>query len=317
MENTVKVSVFCLAYNHEKYLRRCLEGFVTQKTNFPFEVLIHDDASTDGTADIIREYEEKYPNIIKPLYQTQNQYSQGIKITKTHLKPRAQGEYFAWCEGDDYWTDCNKLQKQVDFLDSHPEYACCYHRVRFENLRENSTRYIPQMQASREFTLEEIVKKGAIFHLSAQMMRRDVYNAKPESLEAKGFGDVPMYIFGAISGKVWVMEEVMSVYNHGVEGSYTLRMKKSSTEKRIAHEKEYKALLERFNEYTNYQYNNVFAYAIDRLQFSIYRLSGDRKKMRDPQYREFYKRHQKEQMVYFKNKYLPFLGNLKKMIKRS
>ena len=86
-----------------------------QKTDFPFEILIHDDASTDGTADIIREYEAKYPDIIKPIYQTENQYSKGIKVSQVYQFPRAKGKYIALCEGDDYWTDPYKLQKQVDF----------------------------------------------------------------------------------------------------------------------------------------------------------------------------------------------------------
>jgi len=94
-----------------------------QKTNFPVEILIHDDASTDGTADIIREYEAQYPDIIKPIYQTENQYSKGIKISQVYQFPRAKGKYIALCEGDDYWIDPYKLQKQVDFLEANPEYG--------------------------------------------------------------------------------------------------------------------------------------------------------------------------------------------------
>ena len=115
--NEILVSICCITYNHEKYIRDAIEGFLMQKTDFPFEVLIHDDASTDGTADIIREYETKYPDIIKPIYQTENQYSKGIKISATYNYPRAKGKYIALCEGDDYWIDPYKLQKQVDFLE--------------------------------------------------------------------------------------------------------------------------------------------------------------------------------------------------------
>jgi len=96
-----------------------------QKTTFPVEILLHDDASTDNTANIIREYEAKYPNIIKPIYQSENQYSQGIGISMTYQFPRAKGKYIALCEGDDYWTDPLKLQKQVDFLEANPEYSLC------------------------------------------------------------------------------------------------------------------------------------------------------------------------------------------------
>ena len=116
----IVVSTYCLAYNHEKFIRDALEGFVSQKTNFRYEVLVHDDASTDGTARIIREYEEKYPDIIKPIYQKENQYSKGIDIVGTIITPRLKGTYIAICEGDDYWTDPEKLQRQVDILEAMP-----------------------------------------------------------------------------------------------------------------------------------------------------------------------------------------------------
>ena len=122
------VSISCTAYNHAQFIRQCLDGFVMQKATFHFEVLIHDDASTDGTQDIIREYEVKYPEIIKPIYQKVNQYSKGIPIGVTFNMPRAQGKYIALCEGDDYWTDPYKLQKQVDFLENHPDYVMCSHK---------------------------------------------------------------------------------------------------------------------------------------------------------------------------------------------
>lgn len=121
MTNDPLVSICCITYNHEKYIQQCLEGFLIQKTTFPFEILIHDDASTDRTADIIREYETKYPDIIKPIYQTENQYSKGVFISATYNWSRAKGKYIALCEGDDYWIDPMKLQKQVDFLEAHPE----------------------------------------------------------------------------------------------------------------------------------------------------------------------------------------------------
>lgn len=120
------VSINCTAYNHEVYIRNTLEGFLMQKTDFKFEILIHDDASTDQTANIIREYEKKYPEIIKPIYQKENQFSKNISISKQFQYPRARGKYIAICEGDDYWTDPYKLQKQVDFLEAHPDYGLVY-----------------------------------------------------------------------------------------------------------------------------------------------------------------------------------------------
>jgi len=107
-----------------------MDGFIMQKTNFPFEILIHDDASTDATASIIKEYEKKYPDIIRAVYQAENQYSKGINPGIEHLFPNAKGKYIALCEGDDYWTDPYKLQKQVDFLETHLEHNLCSHRFK-------------------------------------------------------------------------------------------------------------------------------------------------------------------------------------------
>lgn len=120
------LSVVCLAYNHAAFIRETLEGFLQQETDFPFEVIVHDDASTDITAAIIYEYAARYPAVIKPIYQRENQYRQGIPFS-TQLFAKARGQYIAYCEGDDYWTDPRKLQIQVDFLEQHGDYVITYH----------------------------------------------------------------------------------------------------------------------------------------------------------------------------------------------
>jgi glycosyltransferase involved in cell wall biosynthesis len=130
------VSISCITYNHENFIRDAIEGFLMQKTTFPVEILIHDDASTDKTAEIVREYEKKYPQLIKPIYQTENQYSKNDGSIGRIQRERAVGKYYATCEGDDYWTDPLKLQKQVDFLERNPDYVLTCHRYSkfdFEN----------------------------------------------------------------------------------------------------------------------------------------------------------------------------------------
>ncbi len=123
------VAIKCFVYNHEPYLRECLDGFVMQQTDFPFVAIVHDDASTDHSADIIREYAAKYPDIIHPIYETENQYSKqdGSLGRIMDAAINATGaKYIAMCEGDDYWTDPHKLQKQVDYLEAHKEVGLCY-----------------------------------------------------------------------------------------------------------------------------------------------------------------------------------------------
>jgi glycosyltransferase involved in cell wall biosynthesis len=125
--NNILVSICIITYNQEKYIAEALNSFLIQKTDFDFEILIHDDASTDKTPQIIKEYEEKYPNIIKPIYQTENKYSKGVSVDLAYNFPRAKGKYIAVCEGDDYWIDRNKLQIQIDYMEKHPQCALCVH----------------------------------------------------------------------------------------------------------------------------------------------------------------------------------------------
>ena len=126
--DSILVSISCITFNHADHIRECLEGFVNQETSFAFEILIYDDASTDQTADIVKEYELKFPKLIKPIYQKENQYSQGVRGMNIKFNyPRANGKYIALCEGDDYWTDPNKLQKQVDFLEANPDHVLVGH----------------------------------------------------------------------------------------------------------------------------------------------------------------------------------------------
>ena len=125
---TPLVSVCCITYNHASFIRKCLDGFLMQQTDFPIEILIHDDCSTDGTTEIIQEYAAQYPDLIFPMYEEVNQYQQG-KATEIDFYNyrRARGKYIAYCEGDDYWTDPLKIQKQVDFMETNPEYSVCFH----------------------------------------------------------------------------------------------------------------------------------------------------------------------------------------------
>ena len=128
MKDKPLVAIHCLVYNHEPYLRDCFEGFVMQQTDFPFVAIVHDDASTDGSAAVIREYEQKYPHIFKPIYETENQYSKhdGSLGRIMNAAIEATGaKYVAMCEGDDYWIDPLKLKKQVDILEADESLMLC------------------------------------------------------------------------------------------------------------------------------------------------------------------------------------------------
>ena len=131
MEKKPLVSICCVTYNHAPFIRQCLEGFISQKVNFEYEIIINDDCSTDGTTDVIKEYKEKYPELIIPIFHDTNQYSQGVRgIFATFCFPKAKGKYIAICEGDDYWDNPYKLQLQVDFLKNNPDYSMCFTRAK-------------------------------------------------------------------------------------------------------------------------------------------------------------------------------------------
>lgn len=214
--NEILVSVCCMTYNHVSFIRQCLDGFMMQKCSFNFEVLIHDDASTDGTQDIIQEYEKKYPNIIKPIYQLENQYSKGIDPNVKYNFSRARGKYIAICEGDDYWTDPYKLQKQVDFLESHPDYVMCSHRfnqyIQDKNLLEEEKDLTFQ---GSDYDLKNLIGGKWLTQTLTVMYRRSALDLK----EYESYGmSMDIILFYALlkNGKGYCFPDIMGTYRlHG------------------------------------------------------------------------------------------------------
>lgn len=221
MESKVLVSICSITYNHEKYIRQCLDGFLMQKTDFPFEVIIHDDASTDKTADIIREYEAKYPNIIKPIYQKENQYSKGVEICNTYVYPKAQGKYIALCEGDDYWIDPLKLQKQVDFLEGHPDFGFVYSKV--DCFLQNRGRVVDCF--GKEFnSFGELLLGGNVIPTLSVVFKRELYNKYNEEILSQKhadwkMGDYPMWLYFAYNSRWGFLNEVTGVYRKLAESA--------------------------------------------------------------------------------------------------
>ncbi len=206
------VSICCATYNHVHFIRQCLDGFVMQKTDFPFEVLIHDDASTDGTQDIIREYEAKYPDIIKPIYQKENQYSKGVRVSLVYNYSRVRGKYVALCEGDDYWTDPYKLQKQVDFLENHPDYVMCSHQFNQYWQEEGRLEEIadPHFKGA-DYDLPNLIGGRWLTQTLTVMYRRSALNL--QDYEKYGMS-MDMILFYALlkQGKGYCFPDVMAVY---------------------------------------------------------------------------------------------------------
>ncbi len=214
-DNELLVSIRCITYNHEPYIRQCLEGFVMQKANFRFEAIVHDDASTDGTADIIREYAEKYPDIIKPIYETENQYSKHDGSIRRIMDEHMHGKYIAICEGDDYWTDPLKLQKQVDFLEAHPDYSLCFHNATVHYEKGDKTDQVFADYETGEFTRKQLCENWlaptASFVYRKNILESELYNIVSISKKLM-YGDLPLIICASYYGKIWGFNETMSIY---------------------------------------------------------------------------------------------------------
>ncbi len=204
----ILVSICCITYNHEKFIKECIEGFLKQKTDFNFEILIHDDASNDGTPDIIKQYEIKYPKIIKPIYQKENKFSQGINPDFKFNYPRAKGKYMAICEGDDYWVDPYKLQKQVDFLEANPEYVVCSHNAKIVDEAGNliQEKKLPKLTQDRDYSSFEL-QTGA-FLLTLSMVFRNVIEEIPDFFYKILNGDTVLISLLGAYGKGKYIEDI-------------------------------------------------------------------------------------------------------------
>ncbi|MDD2494720.1 MAG: glycosyltransferase, partial [Tissierellia bacterium] len=214
------VSICCITYNQEKFIRDTIEGFLKQKTTFPIEILIHDDASTDKTAHIIREYEKKYPDIVKPIYQNDNKYSKGIPISFTYNFPRVKGKYIALCEGDDYWIDPLKLQKQVNFLEENEDYGLVGTSNKI--YIEKKDIYIIHKLKEAEYSFEDFVIANRITTLTScfrtDLLKEYLKEIKPQQ---KGWysGDYPMWMYMSKKKKVKIFPDITAVYRKREESA--------------------------------------------------------------------------------------------------
>lgn len=216
-DNKILVSIQCLVYNHEPYLRQCLDGFVMQKTNFRFEAIVHDDVSTDGSVAIIREYAEKYPDIIKPIYETENQYSKRDGSLFKIMNAACKGKYIAMCEGDDYWIDPLKLQKQVDILESDDSVSMVYTSFKTVDSKGNLMRR-PDYEnyKKRSFTGDvfyKLITSGNFIMTLTTCFRKEIY----ENDVIKGYPvmlDYALFLGVSSTGKAVFLPEETGCYRY-------------------------------------------------------------------------------------------------------
>lgn len=272
------VSIRCTVYNHEPYLRQCLDGFVMQKTNFAFEAIVHDDASTDNSAEIIREYAEKYPDIIKPIYETENQYSKHdgslSRIMNEAIHPDAK--YIAICEGDDYWIDPLKLQTQVNFLETHKDCSMCFTNaiVKCEKGVSKKSENLYNHLKEGVYLGSEILKKWTIPTASVVFRNYYKYNSAPPKDKRFIYGDIIFFLWLSEKGKLWCINKKMVVYRRNINGvSVKTKMDEcaihhyEAIEEHFGYKKEVDSLLAKI--YTRIFLRNLFSKNTKKLSNEI------------------------------------------------
>lgn len=211
-EGTVPVvSVFCITYNHAQFIRDAIDGFLMQETTFPVEIFVHDDASTDDTAEIVKEYAEKYPKLFWTVLQTENQWSKGNKKILFDYLAQQRGEFIALCEGDDYWTSPKKLQKQVEVLESDSSVVGVFHAADMTDENGVFLGRVPSGECKRNLAFEDIIAVND--RATCSMLFRHK-SPEPDLAWAKGLpmGDWPLQATLAAHGKWIFLPESMGTY---------------------------------------------------------------------------------------------------------
>lgn len=256
----IVLSINCITYNHENYIVDAIESFLMQETDFKYEILIHDDASTDKTAKIIREYELRYPDIIKPVYQSENQYSKGKNINLLNQQ-RAQGKYIATCEGDDFWTDFRKLQQQVEILEADNNLAATFHKVEEitpDKKKKGTYIEVPYSSDNNIYDVQDIIRfDGKKIHFSSLVYRRELLMIDniPDFFYNSPVGDLPMMLILSTRGRFLYIDKVMSNARRGVPNSASQRLFKEKENFIFTNEK-IMEIYNQFNKYTDYVYSN-------------------------------------------------------------
>lgn len=230
----IVVSVYVATYNHKDYIRQALDSIVCQKTNFKFEVIVHDDASTDGTAEIVKEFYEKYPELIIPILQKTNQYQLNVNKLTKFILPIAKGKYIAWNEGDDFWTDEYKLQKQVDYIENNDDCTMVVHHSNEVTRDGNFYQKVYTPMTNGNYSLADVLSPDQYFMTNSMLLRTNILRDNLDILKVRPCFDYLIKALAALNGQVCTLEDNMSCYRVMAKGSWSERIA-SFPEKRYQH----------------------------------------------------------------------------------
>lgn len=258
------VSVSVPTYQHNKYIKECLDSIVNQKTTFLFEIIIGEDGSTDGTREICIEFAEKYPDKIRLFLRDRNfsqYFEDGKFVTRFNglwNRMSARGKYIAMCEGDDYWIDSLKLQKQINFLETNPDYGLVFHASEYLHM-DSGKRTIYKHKSSvipSTFSINEIMLNDGSFITTNSMVFHSKYVKNlPSWYWHAPAGDYALSLLLASQAKVAYVNEIMSVYRFGVEGSWTKQ--KRGLKYQLKWFVKMNKLLNSFDNWSNHRYNSI------------------------------------------------------------
>lgn len=283
------VTVILPTHNHAPFVAEAIESILEQKTAFPFELFIHDDASTDGTADICRVYAARYPERIRLIAQSVNQYQTDKKIQTHILYPRITAKYTAICDGDDLWTDEYKLQTQIGYLEEHPDCTLCICGADKIDVHGAVIGAAAPYGADCVVSIDDMIRGGGEFCSSnAIVAPTALLNSQPAFCELTEVEDIPVHLWCAVSGYAYYFAKHMCAYRYAVPGSWSVRQNAANRETQIASCKGVAGLLQGFDEHTQGRYHASFAYAIRYQEFRIKCIEHDLGALKKPPYRTFY-----------------------------
>lgn len=289
-----KVSICCLTYNQKQYIKQTIDSFISQKTDFKYEIVIHDDCSTDGTIDILNEYESKYPDLIKVIYEKENLYSQGKKIEQIAYK-NCSGKYIALCEGDDYWCDNTKLQKQFEFMKLHPNCSLVTHGCYLLDSKTDKLKKKSQpFKGSRYYSIEEIISgDGGIFATNSMFFEKKSVMNMPDFYYNISIGDFPTMLHLALCGDIYYIDEFMSVYRVGAAGSWSIAQTTGNKEQIINKQTKFYTELENMlaeiNKITEGKYNKAISELLLKKKYMLLLLIEDYEQIKKEEFKQLYK----------------------------
>ena len=282
-KGTPFVSVSMLTYNHKKYVRQALDGILGQKTDFPVEILVHDDCSTDGTDRILAEYAEQYPDQVKPIYEEVNQYQNGNTDCNSRLNyTRALGKYTAFCEGDDFWDDPEKLKIQVEYMEAHPECTLCFTAIYDVDETGKRMDVFRPYPGDRDCTIADVMRMTKVWSIVSFLYRTEYLQNLPDYYHNCPVGDVPLLLVMGSHGTLHYIDRPTASYRHQSAGSWSSRLRQGDRAAKLRkHFDTMQTLYREFDEETGGKYHEESERAIRKMDFE-YLIGTD-------QYRELLK----------------------------